>query len=115
MSVDFIQTARTVADRLRVLDRQRVVFGSTRHAHRFNSPLPLERVEAFESSYNVSLPEPYRRFLTELGNGGAGPYYGVMPLELEAPQLRHPFPYTQPFAPSEEDPDETWDSPIPGS
>jgi hypothetical protein len=115
MGGDFIEAARAVADRLRILDKQRVVFGSKRHHHRFNTPLPVERVEAFESTYNISLPEPYRRFITELGNGGTGPYYGVMPLKFEAPQLRHAFPSTQRFELDDGDADEAWGSPVPGS
>lgn len=29
----------------------------------------------------VTLPEPYTQFLTEIGNGGAGPYYGIYSIE----------------------------------
>jgi hypothetical protein len=30
----------------------------------------------------MQLPDEYRAFLTALGNGGAGPYYGIFPLGL---------------------------------
>lgn len=41
------------------------------------------------------LPPPYRAFLSELGNGGAGPYYGVTPLRPDEPQLARPFAFTE--------------------
>jgi hypothetical protein len=48
----------------------------------------------FERTHQVRLPEDYRLFLREIGNGGAGPYYGMEPLESAAQgcDLRHPFP-----------------------
>lgn len=46
-----------------------------------NPPIPLEELIDFEKTYSLSLPEGYRRFLLEIGNGGAGPYYGLIPLE----------------------------------
>jgi len=53
------------------------VFGSGAHRYELNPPLPVSEIEAFESQYKVRLPEDYRRFITGIGNGGAGPYYGV--------------------------------------
>ena len=60
-------------------DRHRRVFGAGVHQYRLNPPLPASVVEAFEARHGVSLPEDYRRFITEIGNGGAGPYYGLLP------------------------------------
>ena len=35
--------------------------------------LSLTEIEAFETKCRVTLPTEYRRFLLEIGNGGAGP------------------------------------------
>jgi hypothetical protein len=45
-----------------------------------NPPLREVDVVAFEDVHKVSLPPDFRQFLTEVGNGGAGPLYGVFPL-----------------------------------
>ena len=40
--------------------------------------LPEREVAAFENRHSVTLPDGYRRFLREVGNGGDGPpYYGL--------------------------------------
>jgi hypothetical protein len=103
MGTDFIQEASAIVEKLSALDVRRVVFGAARHAYQFNPPLSMKRVEKFERDHKVSLPRPYRRFITELGNGGAGPYYGIMPLPLKAPHLLMPFPYTKPIELSDDD------------
>ena len=72
----------TILQRLAELDRKdrrRRVFGANGHDYKLNPPLPISVIEAFEERHRVSLPEGYRRFLTEIGNGGAGPSYGVLP------------------------------------
>ena len=60
-------------------DPRRRIFGAGVHQYRLNPPLPVSVVEAFEGRNGVSLPEDYRHFITEIGDGGAGPYYGVFP------------------------------------
>src|SRR6516162_3039220 len=72
----------TVLQRLTELDRKdrrRQVFGAASHQYKLNPPLPVSSIEAFEERHGVSMPEDYRRFITEIGNGGAGPCYGVLP------------------------------------
>ncbi|MBN9392978.1 MAG: SMI1/KNR4 family protein [Chloroflexi bacterium] len=54
------------------------------HQLAMNPPLPLDKLLEFEQTYQLKLPEGYRRFLLEVGNGGAGPYYGILPLEYWA-------------------------------
>ena len=56
-------------------------FGSGKHQFTFNTPLPREDIERFEARYGITLPKDYRTFLLEAGDGGAGPYYGLLPLE----------------------------------
>jgi hypothetical protein len=56
------------------------VFGADVHGFRLNPPLPEADVTAFETVHNVSLPYDFRQFLTDIGNGGAGPFYGIFPL-----------------------------------
>jgi hypothetical protein len=45
-----------------------------------NAPLPAGRVEEVEELIGVGLPDQYRWFVTEVGDGGAGPEGGVLPL-----------------------------------
>ncbi len=58
------------------------------HRYRLEDPLDAWEVEDFERIYGIALPEDYRQFLIELGNGGAGPDHGIYPLaELEDDQV----------------------------
>jgi hypothetical protein len=56
------------------------MFGADSHHFALNDPLSEETVGTFETLHGVSLPADYRHFLTAIGNGGAGPFYGVFPL-----------------------------------
>jgi hypothetical protein len=68
-------------DFLRRADPGFTRFGSEAHRYRLNRPLTESKVAAFEFRYSVSLPEDYRSFLLEVGDGGAGPFYGIFRLE----------------------------------
>lgn len=58
-------------------DKDRNLFGSNGHDYRLNPKLESSQLESFERINRVELPEDYRRFITTIGNGGAGPYYGL--------------------------------------
>ncbi len=50
------------------------------HRYRLEEPIAPDEVAAFERQHGITLPEDYKAFLTQLGNGGAGPDYGIFPL-----------------------------------
>lgn len=60
-------------------DRQRLLFGSKTHDYQLNPPIELSTIEQFEARHGISLPDDYRLFITEIGNGGAGPYEVLLP------------------------------------
>lgn len=99
---------RTAIGRLRAGREWIKVFGANGHGFILNTPLTEVDVRAFEERQAVALPADYRGFLIEVGNGGAGPYYGLFKLgEMDdndgsAPwlegfvgSLAAPFPFTE--------------------
>jgi hypothetical protein len=65
------------------MDAALELFGAGTHRYEFNPPLKAEEVAAFEANQALHLPEDYRDFILNVGNGGAGPCYGIYPLRLE--------------------------------
>ncbi|MEI5133669.1 SMI1/KNR4 family protein [Streptomyces libani] len=60
-------------------------FGSDEHRYRLTPPLPEAALRAFEERYAVRLPDSYRAFLARVGGSGAGPQYGLLPLDEPLP------------------------------
>jgi len=69
-------------------DPEFTIFGSESHRYRLGPPLPEKRVAEFEREIGVELPADYRSFVTTVGNGGAGPGYGLTPLETAVGYVR---------------------------
>lgn len=88
-----------VRDALRELsssDLRRLRFGANRHRYHLRAPLSEARLVALEATAGISLPEDYRDFLLEMGDGGAGPYYGLVPFDQPAQQDLATGPFTVP-------------------
>lgn len=65
----------------RKVDEEQQVFGASTHKYELKPVLSMAEVEAFEKRHQITLPKEYVFFLTQVGNGGAGPYYGLATLE----------------------------------
>ncbi|MCG2616756.1 SMI1/KNR4 family protein [Terrimonas sp. NA20] len=66
---------------LKQLDNINSLFGAQKHRYKINPPISSNTIQQFEATHQVKLPDDYITFLTEIGNGGAGPYYGLEPLQ----------------------------------
>ena len=92
------------------------VFGAGSHGFRLNPLVASQDLRAFEQKHAVRLPGDYREFLLNVGNGGAGPFYGLFPLgrhdsdcgegfvdQVEGDGmtgvLRQPFPHVEAWQP----------------
>ncbi|MCL1993099.1 MAG: SMI1/KNR4 family protein [Spirochaetes bacterium] len=83
-----------------------ITFGAAEHKFILNPVLPEADVKNFEREHNIELPKDYFYFVTNIGNGGAGPGYGLLPLETWSRELADPpagdflntpFPHTAPW------------------
>ncbi|MFE6223821.1 SMI1/KNR4 family protein [Microtetraspora glauca] len=60
-------------------------FGARTHRYALRPPLPVREIRAFEATHGIRLPEAYRSFVVEVGDGPAGPAHGLMPLTAARP------------------------------
>ena len=73
--------------RLRALDPDLQQLGALEHEYRLHPTLPEQALAGFEREHGLTLPAEYRLFLAQAGNGGAGPYDGLVPLAAWRPEL----------------------------
>ena len=96
----------------RQIDANCEMFGADHHQYRLNPPVPESFVRDVEEKCGFTLPSDYRRFITQVGDGGAGPDYGIDPFRhfwkegyfqedqfAEAHRQRYRRSLTRPFAP----------------
>jgi hypothetical protein len=57
------------------------VFGARGHGFHMEDPLTAAELAEAESVLGIELPEDYRTFLVQVGAGGAGPAYGLFPIQ----------------------------------
>lgn len=75
------EVIENILNNAKSVDKDLEVFGAGKHKYQLNPVTTLEKVHEFEKKYGLTLPEAYVTFLTEIGNGGAGPDYGLYSLE----------------------------------
>ena len=76
-----IEELRSLLEKARATDADLKQFGAEHHKYQWNPPASLKEIEKFEKETAISLPDGYRNFLLQAGNGGAGPFYGLFSLE----------------------------------
>lgn len=85
--IDDPQQTRRILEKLsqaRAADSKLEVFGADSHGYVVHAPVGPQAVSDVEARLAIKLPQAYRRFLLEVGNGGdgyngsaAGPFYGI--------------------------------------
>jgi hypothetical protein len=109
MDGDALERIAEKLRRAREMDAQ--PFGLESHGMRINPPLPVDDVAAVEARLGVMLPEEYRGFITRISDGGAGPAYGMFPLDKalrlsrldRMPELlAHAFPHVDHYDPDKD-------------
>ncbi len=85
-------------NKLRKQDKDFEVFGANSHKYKMNPVLTEAEIKAYEERNNLTLPEDYRWFLANIGNGGAGPQYGLYELSDPENDDDYPFVYGQMFS-----------------
>lgn len=68
--------------RLAALPRAHEVFGAIGHHFTLGLRMTRAALSGFEDRNGLLLPDDFASFLTEVGNGGAGPGYGLFPLGM---------------------------------
>ncbi|MGA9381111.1 MAG: SMI1/KNR4 family protein [Phormidium sp.] len=91
-----IEQLKNTLTELATKDKKFTIFGSETHRYQLNPCFSEVEIKAVEAKNKITLPDDYRRFLLEVGNGGAGPGYGLLELEVKEEGKKGNF-LSQPF------------------
>lgn len=80
MYTEQIHRIKEKVNQLKSLDQDLEIFGADTHEYILNPTVSIEDVTQFEKENKVTLPKDYLAFITEVGNGGMGPFYGLQAL-----------------------------------
>jgi len=72
------EQTRKKIEQLDLLDKQRQVFGAQSHDYRLYPTLTTEEISQFENWLGAPFPGDLQAFYREVGNGVAGPHYGLL-------------------------------------
>jgi hypothetical protein len=110
--MDLKQCTADIIEKLKAAKEKGVwPFGAAIHCFRLEPVAAESEVVKFEARWRIRLPEEYRAFITLAGDGGAGPAYGLFPLEetvscrgtqIPAGLLQKPFPFLAAYNPRED-------------
>lgn len=81
---ELLATVREAVHALAEADRALRRFGAAHHRYTLWPPLAAAELDALERRLGAVLPDDVRAFAAEVGAGGAGPGYGVVPLDRAA-------------------------------
>ncbi len=56
------------------------IWGASAHRFQSNPPISEQHLADLERKHGVELPSDYRSYLLEVGDGGAGPWQGLLPI-----------------------------------
>ena len=114
MEISTEELARLI-EQLRARDRDFRVFGSPSHRYKLGPKWGEAQLREFEARHQIALPADYRAFLREIGDGGAGPYYGLLSLQdaLDECDLAREFPFVEATNFSEAQADEFYERELP--
>ncbi|MDM1351118.1 SMI1/KNR4 family protein [Myroides marinus] len=116
MYTEQIKRIKDKISQLEDLDQDLEVFGADTHEYTLNPILGEKEVSKFEQEHKVTLPKDYVAFITQIGNGGVGPFYGLQTLaeasineeemlvmgNSTSALLQKPFPHTIAWNPLEQ-------------
>src|SRR4051812_23755614 len=77
-------TAHEAVGALAAADRALRRFGAAQHRYALAPPLDAAALAAVEAALGAALPDELRAFAGELAAGGAGPGYGIVPVDRSA-------------------------------
>ena len=85
----FRKEVEKILKQAQCMDSQLKMFGADAHQYKLGSPVDLSFVRTIEEAYHFRFPEDYVQFITEVGDGGAGPGYGLYPFGYYCTEVKN--------------------------